>query len=391
MKKKRLKIGIFMDSFYPAIDGVVVVIDSLARALARYHDVTVVVPYTKTYKEDYKKEYKIIRIDSIKIPYTEHRLGLMPRKKSKIYKELLNERFDVIHIHSPFTMGKLGIKLAHDLNIPCIGTVHTRFEFDIKRITNQKWLVNKVMKFIINVFNKCDKCIVVNEPLTDDIKKYGYKYEPVVIHNGTDLRPLEDVKHNLEATNKIYKLENKDIVLLYVGRIIDYKNIFFILDALKLLKEDNIKFKMLYVGSGPDEDRLKTKIKQYHMEKDIILTGRIEDRLVLSSIYARADLLLFPSLMDTSSLVRIEAAVNKTPGLFIKDSMVGKTIEDSKNGFLSELDEVKYKNRIKEIINNKDLLKKVSINAQKTLGISWEQIANITCDEYLKSIEEKNK
>jgi len=44
MKKKRLKIGIFMDSFYPAIDGVVVVIDSLARALARYHDVTVVVP-----------------------------------------------------------------------------------------------------------------------------------------------------------------------------------------------------------------------------------------------------------------------------------------------------------------------------------------------------------
>ena len=132
-----------------------------------------------------------------------------------------------------------------------------------------------------------------------------------------------------------------------MGRIIDYKNIFFILDTLKLLKKDNIKFKMLYVGSGPDEDRLKTKIKQYHMEKDIILTGRIEDRLVLSSIYARADLLLFPSLMDTSSLVRIEAAVNKTPGLFIKDSMVGKTIEDSKNGFLSELDKVKYKNRIK--------------------------------------------
>ena len=53
--KKRLKIGIFMDSFYPAIDGVVVVIDNLASMLAKFNDVTVVVPYTETYKEDYKK------------------------------------------------------------------------------------------------------------------------------------------------------------------------------------------------------------------------------------------------------------------------------------------------------------------------------------------------
>ena len=42
--KKRLKIGIFMDSFYPAIDGVVVVIDNLAKMLSKHNDVTVVVP-----------------------------------------------------------------------------------------------------------------------------------------------------------------------------------------------------------------------------------------------------------------------------------------------------------------------------------------------------------
>ena len=100
-------------------------------------------------------------------------------------------------------------------------------------------------------------------------------------------------------------------------------------------------------------------------------------------------MLLFPSLFDTSSLVRIEAAVNMTPGLFIKDSMVGSTIKDNVDGYLSKLDTVKYKNRIIEIINDKKLLNKVSINAKKNLGVSWKNVAKIYCDIYLEEVNNK--
>ena len=384
--KGRIKVGIFMDSYYPAIDGVVVVIDNLAKELLEYCDVTVVVPYTNTYKDDDKKPYKIIRIKSVNIPFTEYRLGMPILSFSKEYKELVNEKFDIIHIHSPFTIGKLGIKLAEELGIPCIGTVHTRFEFEIERVNHSKTVVNKIMKEIINVYNKCDKCIVVNEPLIDEVKKYGYKYEPIVMYNGTDLVPLEEKDKEAERVNKVYGLNKDDNVLMYAGRIIDFKNIFFILDSLKLLKEDKVPFKMFYVGSGPDENKLKEQIKKYDMQDDVIMTGRVEKREELSSIYARANLLLFPSLMDTSSLVRIEAAINETPGLFIKDSMVGYTVKNNISGFTTDLDKFKYKERIKEIFDNKELLNNVSKNVKNMLDRSWSTVAEETYHLYLREL-----
>lgn len=58
------------------------------------------------------------------------------------------------------------------------------------------------------------------------------------------------------------------------------------------------------------------------MQDLVLIYGKVIARSLLPLIYARADLLLFSSLMDTSSLVRIEAAVNETLGLFIDGSII---------------------------------------------------------------------
>lgn len=386
--KKRLKIGLFIDNFFPNIDGVVLVVDNLAKELSKDNDVVVVAPYSDSYDDDITRGYKVIRIGSYSVPFSEYRLGKVQTKLSAKYRHLLEEHFDIIHIHSPFMIGKLGLSIAKELSIPCICTVHTRFDYEIRRVVDSDIVVNKIMKNIIKVFNKCDRCIVVNDPMIKEIKKFGYKYRPVVIYNGTDLKKLDNNNKYIEKINKQYKLDNTP-VLLFVGRIIEIKNIFFILDSLKLLKEDNFKFKMLFVGTGPDENKFKEKVKEYGMEEDIIMTGKITDREMLSAIYERADLLLFPSLFDTSSLVRIEAAVNETPGLFIKGSMVGDTIIDNIDGYVTKLDVVTYKNKIKEIFENKKLLDRVSKNARVMLGKSWKEITKETYELYLKEINRK--
>ena len=388
--RKRLKIGIFLDNFYPTIDGVVLVVDNLAKMLSKFNDVIVVVPYSNSIDEDFLRPYRVIRIDSLSIPFTEYKLGKNKFKISHDYKNLLKENFDVIHIHSPFTIGKLGLKISKDLNIPCIATMHTRFDFEIRRIMDSKIVVNTIIKNIIKVYNKCDKCIAVNNAMIKVFKDYGYKYEPVVIYNGTDLLPLKDVEKNIKIVNKLYDLKDDDIVLLFVGRIVDIKNIFFILDSLKLLKEDGFKFKMFYVGTGFDEKKLKQKIKEYQMEDCVITTGNITDRILLSSIYKRASLFLFPSLFDASSLVQIEAAIQETPGLFIEGSVTADTVLNNVNGFTSKLDNVEYKNKIKEILNDKKTLSKVSKTAKEMLGKSWDSIADETYNLYLDEINKKN-
>lgn len=386
-KNKRLKIGLFIDNFYPAIDGVVIAVDNIARELSENNDVVVVAPYMGDNSKDLDHHYIIKRVGSIPMPVGEYRIVTHKFGFSNSFKELVKENFDIIHIHSPFNIGKLGLKVAKELNIPCICTVHTRFDYEIKRFTKNEYIVKLIMKGLMNVFNACDKCIVVNEFLEEELHEFGYKKKSITIYNGTDLVPIKDKEKAIAFVNKLHNFKKDEIVLLFVGRLIDIKNIFFIADVLKKLKEDNFKFKMVFVGTGPDENKLKRIISNYKLNDVVYFTGKVTDRNYLSALYLRSNLLLFPSLMDTSSLVRIEAAVNKTPGLFITDSLVGKMIKDDYNGFNSKMDVNTYEKRIIEVISDKKLLTKVGKNAKKTLGISWKEVSNQIYKLYLKTLK----
>lgn len=386
-KNKRLKIGLFIDNFYPAIDGVVIAVDNIARELSENNDVVVVAPYMGDNSKDLDHHYTIKRVGSIPMPVGEYRIVTHKFGFSNSFKELVKENFDIIHIHSPFNIGKLGLKVAKELNIPCICTVHTRFDYEIKRFTKNEYIVKLIMKGLMNVFNACDKCIVVNEFLEEELHEFGYKKKSITIYNGTDLVPIKDKEKAISFVNKLHNFKKDETVLLFVGRLIDIKNIFFIADVLKKLKEDNFKFKMVFVGTGPDENKLKRIISNYKLNDVVYFTGKVTDRNYLSALYLRSNLLLFPSLMDTSSLVRIEAAVNETPGLFITDSLVGKMIKDDYNGFNSKMDVSTYEKRIIEVISDKKLLTKVSKNARKTLGISWKEVSNQIYKLYLKTLK----
>lgn len=102
VEKRKLKIGLFIDNYYPNIDGVTLVVDNLARCLSKYNDVVVVCPYIDGCN-DSSLPYKVIRLKSIKVPLTSYKVVNMFCNKI----ELVNEKFDIIHIHSPFILGKL--------------------------------------------------------------------------------------------------------------------------------------------------------------------------------------------------------------------------------------------------------------------------------------------
>ena len=169
------------------------------------------------------------------------------------------------------------------------------------------------------------------------------------------------------------------------------KNIFFTVDALKKIKENQpeLKFKMLFVGSGQDEEKLKQTVKDNNMENEIILCGKITDKKLLAAYYNRADLFLFPSLYDASSIVQIEAASQKTPTIFLKGSATTATVTDNVNGFLSENTVDEYANKIAEVLENKDLYKKVSENAYKDLYKSWDDVIEEVLEKYKELIERK--
>ena len=388
---KKLNIGIFMDDFYPNINGVVLVIDALARNMCKYANVTIVVPETESSEGDDEKPYEVYRVNSIHLPLTEYHMGTPKLKPFKVEKDLIAKKFDIIHIHSPFTMGKLGLHIAKKLDVPAIATMHTRFDFEFRKYLKSDHLSKLLIHEIIKVYNKCFACIAINNAMVKVFEDFGYKGKPIVEYNGTELKLIDNPEEKVKKINKMYNLKEDETVLLFVGRINEVKNIFFILDVMKRLKEKGIEYKMLFVGTGPDEEKLKKKIKEYKLSDRVIMTGKITDRDILSTIYYRAKLFVFPSLFDASSLVQIEAASQKTPTIFIEGSVTSDTVTNNVNGFKAPNDLEEFTNRIIEILNDKKLYEQVRENAHRDLAKSWETISKETYQIYLDIIDKYNR
>ena len=387
----KITIGLFIDTFFPMIDGVTMVVDNYAKRLTKYANVIVFAPeYPKAQYDDSKFLYKVVRCKSVKMPIIDYSLP-MPKIDKKFMHELNNTKLDIVHIHSPFTIGKIGVEYAKKNNVPAIATMHSQYKKDFLRAVKFELLANLLTKVIIRQYNKCDECWAVNSEIAKIYyEEYKYKKLPKVMGNATDMKLVENMEQAKKLINEKYNISPDEKVFLFVGRINNLKNVFLIANSLKILKEKyNPKFKMLFVGSGQDEDELKSIIDKNNMNQDIIMCGKISDRELLANIYARADLFLFPSLYDASSIVQIEAASQKTPTLFVEGAATTATITENVNGFISQNNEEDFAEKINEIINNKALYDSVCENVYKDIYINWDSQVSKVFDSYMEIISER--
>lgn len=382
---KKIKVGLFIDSYFPMIDGVVMVVDNYAKKLSKKCEVVVVCPSYGLKDRGIKFDYKVIRVKSIKIPLTTYTYGI-PKMDIKILKRLVNEKFDIIHIHSPFSLGKLGIDVAKLLNIPVIGTMHTLMKFELYKYTKSHAITDLITNQAIKVYEQCDQCFSVNKKIGEIYKEYGYSKEVKIFQNATDLKLIENKKKSDIEINKLYNIKQDDIVFLFVGRITSVKNIMFIVDVLKILKYKKKKFKMLFVGEGPDKNKLIKKVNRFDLNNDVIMCGKITDRELLAKIYRRAKLFVFPSLFDTNSLVQIEASSQKTPTIFIENAPTAFLVTSEVNGFFGKNNPKKFAKKIIDILNDEKHYNEVSENAHKDLYKTWDTIAKEVYDEYIRLI-----
>lgn len=386
-EEKKLNIGLFIDTFFPMIDGVVNVVDNYAKRLVNYANVTVftVSPRDKKFVDNFP--YKVVRCQKFQVPGLDYDLG-MPGFDAKFQKTLKEANLDIVHIHSPFSVGKAGLNYAKKHKIPCVATNHSQFKQDFYKATKSKALTKMLLSNIMKVFNGCDENWSVNSEVAKVYDEYGLKKHAKVVNNATDMTLLNDVSFKDELRNK-HNIKADEKVLLFVGRICELKNIYFILDALVALKNMGMKFKMLYIGSGQDEEKLKKQIVEKEMKDYVEVVGRISDRTLLAQYYSLADLFLFPSMYDCSSLVQIEAASQKTPTLFLKNSVTSDGIVDNQNGFFAENNTQQFAERIFEIFNDMNTYKTVCENCYATVYMHWDKKVKIVYDEYLRLIKQK--
>ena len=391
MVEKKLNIGLFLDTWFPMVDGVINVVDNYAKRLCKFANVTVFAPTSGKVENINSLPYKLVRCKSMNVIGLDYVLPL-PFLDKNFKRELNKANLDIIHIHSPFTIGKMATTFGKKNNIPVIATFHSQFKKDFYKATKSKIITNILLKKIMKVFNQADECWAVNKEIADVFKSYGYAKTAKVYNNGTDLFPVQNKEEVVHEINQKFNLKKDEKVFLFVGRLTILKNILFIVEALNLVRNLGYRFKMLYIGSGQDENLLKKKINDLKLNDCVQLCGRITDREIIKKLYARAYIFLFPSLYDASSLVQIEAASQGTPTMFIQGAVTAGTVTNEVDGLIVENNVKAFANKIVQLLNNENYRNKIGENAKQNLYKNWDDLAKKVYEDYIKIVKKgKNK
>ena len=381
----RLKIGLFNDSFPPTIDGVAQAVKNYAAVLHDKHcDVTVVTPDYKDVQDDYPFEvfrYRSLRADK-RIGY---RVGNPFDPKTLI--KLRTKRFDLMHIHSPFASSVLVSNINHRPKVPVVLTYHTKFDVDIAKRVPLDGMRKIAMKFLLDNINAVDEVWVVTEGCGRALRDVGYRGSYHVMENGTDFAYGRAPQGEIDALREQYGVREDEFVFLFVGRMMWYKNVRLILDALKYLYGQGVPFRAFLVGDGFDAPDIQAYAKGIGLEGPVTFTGAIYDREALRAYYSLADMFLFPSTYDTSGMGVKEAAACDCPALLVEGSCAAEGVAHDFTGFLAEETAESCGQVLFKACEDRGHIAEVGKHAGEHLYLSWETAVERAYKRYTEILD----
>ena len=368
-----MNICLLNDSFPPVIDGVANVVMNYGKILTEDLNANVVVGTPRYPGESYEGyPYKVVPYKSLDTTdfIAGYRTG-NPLAMREI-GQMAEFAPDIIHTHCPASSTIMARILQNETGAPIVFTYHTKFDVDIARAVGDGFLKNETIKAMVSNISSCDEVWVVSQGAGENLRSLGYEGEYRVVSNGVDFpKGRVDAQIIKEVTGD-YDLPENVPVFLFVGRIMKYKGLPLIIDALKILSEKNIDFRMVFVGGGADADEMKMKVTEYSLDNKVIFTGPEHDREKLRAWNTRADIFLFPSVYDTNGIVVREAAACGLASVLIKDSCAAEGITHGRNGYLIEETAESMAAVLEEISGNLEHAHEVGQHAMDEIYISWE-------------------
>lgn len=388
-----MRIALCSDIFLPHMGGIENVIKCLAEVYMEMgHDVMI---FTSTMNikhiDDSIFTFKVVRTESKTVIPGVH--NTYPKKDKAFNKAFDEFKPDVVHSHTPFSIGMWGIEKAKEIGVPSVLTTHTYLSYmNDTQVPFSK--NNPIHKAIVKSLNNQPRrasaaatvlTAVSNNTIREEIRRaYGLERETHLVRNGFDFK-----KNCQSAIENYINDHDKDAFrLFYAGQIDRTKNIQFSLKVCKELKRRCIPFVFNLAGEvnkkfhlpfqKNDKEKYIEAINKYGISDSVHFLGRLNFD-GLQSNYSRSDAFLFPSEYDTDGLVVKEASMCGCPALIIKDTGASEQVDDGVNGFtlLNSVDA--FADKIEELYNLKrdhfDEFIALRSRTQAKKLPSWNEIA----------------
>lgn len=370
MTKEKLSVCLLNDSFPPVIDGVANAVLNYARIIQEGLGSTVVgVPDYPGVTDSYP--FPVVRypsFDTTKLVGYRAGYPFSPRALDA----LAEFAPDIIHSHCPVMSTVMARALRERLDIPVVFTYHTKFDIDIRRAISGHLLQQTAIRLLVDNISACDEVWVVSRGAGENLRSLGYAGDYIVMENGVDFPRGPVSQEKCEALRQELALPPEVPVYLFVGRMMWYKGIRIILDALAALRRSGQDFRMLLVGDGMERQEMEQLVKELRLDDVCIFTGAIRDREKLRTYFSLSDLFLFPSTFDTNGIVVREAAACGTASVLVRDSCAAEDVTEDGNALLIEENAASLKALLERVGTNRPALRDLGQRALEQLYLSWE-------------------
>ena len=384
--ESNLTVCLLNDSFPPLIDGVANAVVNYARILTeRGHRALVAAPAVPG-ADDSGFPFPVLRYPSIDTRKLVGYVAGYPFSPETAYR-VREEGVQLLHLHCPLASALLARQLREAMDLPLVLTYHTKYDIDIANALHSKLLQEGALAALLRNINACDEVWTVSRGAGENLRSLGYEGEYLVMENGVDLPRGKVSQAEIDAATAGYDLPEGTPLFLFVGRIMWYKGLRIILDALAALRERGQDFRMVFIGAGSDGDAVRAYAKELGLDGRCFFTGAIGERDALRAWYSRADLFLFPSTFDTNGLVVREAAACNLATVMIAGSCAAEGVTDGQNGFFIQEDASSLAAKLSELCAAPEAMARVGEQAGRELYLSWEDAVARAAERYQVVLE----
>ncbi len=202
---------------------------------------------------------------------------------------------------------------------------------------------------------KADVVVAISECTKQDIiRYYGIPEEKIkVIYQSC--HPLFYTQQTAEQLESVRnRLQLPPEFLLYVGSVIERKNLLLIAKALKELK-GKTDIPLVVVGSGGAYlNKVKHFLQQEGLVNRVIWLTKLSDNTDLQALYQLAKIFIYPSIYEGFGIPLVEAMLSGTPVITSNVSCLPETV-GSAGVLVSPHHPQELATRILEFLMNEDL------------------------------------
>lgn len=303
-------------------------------------------------------------------------LSIYPWNGRPLKRFLDQENFDILHFHEPF-VPFLSWQLLRASKTTNVATFHSFPEASL----------------VLKVLGRPAKALILPS-LKEKIKRFSavswvaaafvqdLAGEVEIIPNAIDLQ-------RLAVKKKIDKFCDGKVNLLYVGRLSKRKGVLYLLRSIKKIKESLDRFRLIIVGTGPEEEEIKEFVENSGLE-NVVFVGQVSNE-DLPVYYRTADVFCAPAIRGESfGVVLLEAMAAGLPIVAFANAGYQEILRNKPfSDFLVESkDTAGFAWQLKRLITDKNLRRKLGqASLKKAKKYSWEVVGKKILEFYKKAID----